>query len=271
MTPTAPTGKSLAIGNTAIDEFYRDGALETTRPGGTAFNVAAWFHHYGLQSHLCSTLGADFPELCDIDTSLCERVEAESPRCQVTLNDSNAPEERRWAQGEYRHRLLGAVEERFDVVLLTSGRAEFAPPFDTARATIKGFALDPLVGEYPAEQVAAYLGEADYLFSNHDERRVLEDTLDTTAGDLPAEYDLRAVVETSATRVRLYEPDGSIRETALDATDEPVDTTGAGDAFAATFLCEVLGGADTDTAIQSAHDAATRTITSVGAHPFRPR
>lgn len=270
MTPTAPAKTSLAIGNTALDEFYRDGALETTRPGGTAFNVATWFRHYGLRSYLCSTLGADFPELRDIDTSLCERIEAESPRCQVTLNDSNAPEERRWVQGEYRHRRLGAVEDRFDVVLLTSGRAEFAPPFDTASATIKGFALDPLVGEYRAEQVAAYLDEADYLFSNQDERRVLEDTLDVAVGDLPAEYDLRAVVETSATRVCLYEP-GSVRETALDSLDEPVDTTGAGDAFAATFLSEVLGDADTDAAIRSAHEAATRTITGVGAHPFRSR
>lgn len=271
MDSATETGKALAIGNTAIDEFYRDGALKTTQPGGTAFNVASWFRHHGFQSYLCSTLGTDFPELSDIDTSLCEVVDAESPRCRVTLNESNAPEERNWVQGEYQYRPLGAVEGRFDVVLLTSGRTEFATSFDTAAAPIKGFALDPLVGTYRAEQVAAYLNEADYLFLNGNERRVLEDELDITVRELPGKYGLRAAVETSATRVVLYESNGSVSPTAFDSLDNPVDTTGAGDAFASTFLCEIAGGADTDTAIQSAHEAAVRTITSVGARPFRPR
>lgn len=268
MNPGARTGNALAIGNTAIDEFYRDGRLETTRAGGTAFNVATWFHHYGFRSYLCSTLGADFHESSDVDTSLCEVIEADSPRCRITLNESNSPEDRSWVQGEYQYRPLGAVEERFDIVLLTSGRPEFATPFETTRAAIKGFALDPLVGTYPADRVAAYVDEAEYLFLNRNERQVLEEKLDIAMADLPAEYGLRAALETSAECVLLYESDGSVRRTLLDSLDNPVDTTGAGDAFAATVLSELVDGVDTDTAIRSAHEAAVRTITSVGAHPF---
>lgn len=265
------TGRALAIGNTAIDEFYREGTLETSQPGGTAFNVASWFRHYGFETSLCSTVGMDFPDLDDIDTSMCPVVDTESPRCQVTLNESNTPEAREWVQGAFRYRDLDPVDERFDVVLLTSGRTAFAAPFDTATTGRKGFALDPLVESYTADQIAAYLTEAEYLFLNQDERRSVEAKLGITMSELPTEYDLRAAVETSAERILLYEPDESVTPMAIDSLAHPVDTTGAGDAFAATFLSEIAIGATTDSAIQSAHEAATRTITSVGAHPFRSR
>lgn len=269
MNSTARTKKALAIGNTAIDEFYREGALETVQPGGTAFNVASWFRHHGFQSYLCSTLGMDFPDLSDIDTSLCEVIDAESPRCQVTLNESNVPEKRSWVQGEYQYRPLGAVNDRFDVVLLTSGKTEFATPFNTTIAAVKGFALDPLVYTYQTEQIAAYLNEANYLFLNKNERRILEKKLKIEMKELPIEYNLHAAIETSAERVLLYEYDGSINLTAIDTLDDPVDTTGAGDAFASTFLYEITRGSNTDNAMQSAHEAAEWTITNLGAHPFR--
>lgn len=268
MNQTAESPKALVIGNTAIDEFYRDGRLETTHPGGTAFNVASWFRHHEFQPYLCSTLGADFPDSSDIDTSLCEVVEADSPRCQVVLNESNRPEDRTWVQGEYQYRHLGTVEARFDVVLLTSGRTEFRAPFDTATASIKGFALDPLLEAYRAEQIAAYLTEADYLFLNHEERRVLEEKFAIPMRGILKEYGLRAALETSAHRVLLYEAGESVTEIPIDHVDDPVDTTGAGDAFAATFLAEKVTGSGTATAIRSAHEAALRTIDSVGAHPY---
>lgn len=268
MNRTDVTGRALAIGNTALDEFYRDGTLERTHPGGTAFNVASWFSHHGFQSFLCSTVGTDFPELTDIDTSLCEVVSSPSPRCRVTLNESNVPEDRTWVPGEFRYRTVGPIEERFDVVVLTSGRTEYARAFETVTAATSGFALDPLVGTYPPDQLAAYVAGADYLFVNRNERRVLADKLDTGIGDLPVTYDLEAAVETSGEDIRLYEPGGSVATTSFDSIENPVDTTGAGDAFAATFLVETARGADAETAIQSAHEAAVRTITSVGARPF---
>lgn len=270
MNPTDDTETALAIGNTAIDEFYRDGQLERTQPGGTAFNVASWFAHHGFETVLCSTVGEDFPELTDVDTSLCEVVSAPSPRCRVTLNESSAPEDRTWVEGQFPYRSLGPVEERFDVVGLTSGRSEFATPFETVTAPTTGFALDPLVGTYPPDRLAAYLAGSDYLFVNRDERRVLTDRLDTETRDLPGNYALQGAVETSEQGVRLYEPGGSVSTTVLDSVENPADTTGAGDAFAAAFLVETARGADAETAIQSAHEAAVRTITSVGARPFPP-
>lgn len=271
MIPTAEWGRALAIGNTAIDEFYRNETLERTCPGGTAFNVASWFDHYGFQSYLCSTLGRDFPAVDGIDTSLCIEVDADSPRCRVTLNDSTTPEERSWRQGSYRYRPLGAVEDRFDVVVLTSGRAEYEVPFDTARAGLKAFVLDPLVGSYCPTQLAEYVAEAEYLFVNDAERRALEGKLETPARELPDDFGLRGVLETEAERVRLYEPGKSVPSLAVETIDRPVDTTGAGDAFAATFVSEVSAGATHEAAIRTAHAAAVRTVTRVGACPVRPR
>lgn len=261
-------GSALTIGNTAIDEFYREGTLETKRPGGTAFNVATWFHHYGFQSSLCSTIGADFPELGTIDTSRCTVAETESPRCHVMLNDSDVPEDRSWQPGEFRFQELDTIEERFDLVFLTSGKTEYQNPFTTVTAAVKGFALDPLIGDYQPEQLSAYLHETDYLFSNRNERRVLEQKLDHTMQELPLEYDLQAAVVTSAERVIRYEPDGSVHTTTIDPLTTPIDTTGAGDAFAATFVTEMVNEGTADTATQAAHKAAKRTITTIGAHPF---
>lgn len=271
MDSPATSGRALAIGNTAIDEFYRNGVLERTSPGGTAFNVASWFSYYGFESHLCSTLGKDFPPVKDIDTSLCTVVEAASPRCRVTLNDSNTPEDRTWNQGDYRYRPIGAIEEGFEIVVLTSARSEFEVPFDTARARREAFVLDPLVESYRPQQLAAFVSEADYLFANEFERRVLEGKLETPAEDLPDEFDLRAVLETATEQVTLYESGGSVSTHAVETIERPVDTTGAGDAFAATFLSEVSTGATHEAAIRSAHMAAVRTLTSLGSCPVRPR
>lgn len=258
---------ALAIGNTAVDEFYRDGVVETTRPGGTAFNVASWFRHHGLRASMCSMLGSDFPEIRGIDTSLCAVVDAPSPRCEVFLNDSNVPEGRRWVEGTFGARQLGPVDRRFGVVLLTSGRSEYATPFRTAGASIKGFSLDPMVEAYPADQLRAHLSETDYLHMNRDERRALEATLDERVENLPVTFALQAAIETGADRVVVYEPNGSVSEMRFEPMENPVDTTGAGDAFAAMFLSERVTGASTDAALRSAHEAAKRTITTVGAHP----
>lgn len=265
---SAKASTALAIGNTAIDEFYRDGTLEATRPGGTAFNVASWFRYHGLRPALCSTLGVDFPDQPAIDTSFCEVVGTESPRCEITLNDSNVPEDRRWVEGEFRFRTLGAVEARFDVVLLTSGRPEYETPFRTASASLKGFALDPLVETYEADQLRIYLAEADYLFLNREERRALDAILGVEIAHLPAAHDLQGVVETSAERVLLYDPGGSVTRLEFEPFESPIDTTGAGDAFASTFLSERATGASTEIALHSAHETATRAIDTVGTHPF---
>lgn len=268
MNPTREPQRALAIGNAAIDEFYRDGALELAQPGGTAFNVASWFSRHGYRSSLCSTLGSDFPDPTDIDTSLCEVDAADSPRCRVRLNESGASEDRTWVEGDISDRAFGPVEDRFDVVVLTSGRSEFSTPFETVSASTKGFALDPLVDTYPPERLAAYLTESDYLFVNRTESGVLADKLDTRFAELPVSYDLQAAVETSRTRVRRSDSTGTVSTTGFDPIENPVDTTGAGDAFAATFLIETVRGANTDVAIRTAHEAAVRTISHVGARPF---
>ena len=80
-----------------------------------------------------------------------------------------------------------------------------------------------------------------------------------------------AVVTRGAHGSLVFDGDQVVRAQAMPV--EPIDTCGAGDSFAATFLARRLEGATLESSLQDASAAASRAVMNLGAWPqdLRPR
>jgi sugar/nucleoside kinase (ribokinase family) len=96
----------------------------------------------------------------------------------------------------------------------------------------------------------------DMLFANADEAALL--------GDVGR---VELVVKRGADPVLITHVDGTSDEVAVDPVPGVVDTTGAGDAFAAGYLAAVLGGASRVEAAAAGSRLAARTLGGAGAAP----
>jgi ribokinase len=117
-----------------------------------------------------------------------------------------------------------------------------------------------------AERFLGWLGSGTLLLANADEVAVLTGSSDPLAGvrTLGARCG-EAVVKLGASGAAWS--DGTRVVTARPRALEPIDTTGAGDAFAAGLLAARLGGAEVDAALAAGNDLAARAIVRIGARP----
>ena len=102
--------------------------------------------------------------------------------------------------------------------------------------------------------------EPEVLFANAEEAELLGLGEERS----PAAVDL-TVVKRGPRPVLLRSAAGDVAEVHLDPVDGVVDTTGAGDAFAAGFLVASLEGADPEAATRAGHRLAAGTLQRVGA------
>jgi sugar/nucleoside kinase (ribokinase family) len=117
-----------------------------------------------------------------------------------------------------------------------------------------------------AEEFLAWIDGADMVFPNIDEARVL-------IGSTGPQIDLDAlavrfphVVVTLGSMGAAY-LGGSERAQITAPRIDVVDTTGAGDAFAAGFLSRWIGGATPEEALDGGRAAAETCVTRLGARP----
>lgn len=111
------------------------------------------------------------------------------------------------------------------------------------------------------------IGTVDVLFGNDDELRLLYETDDLDAALAQAERHCDVVAITRGAEGALVSHRG--RRIGIDAVpvDRVVDTTGAGDLFAAGFLYGMVRDLDPETCGKLGAVAAAEVITHVGARP----
>jgi sugar/nucleoside kinase (ribokinase family) len=117
---------------------------------------------------------------------------------------------------------------------------------------------------------ALVVDDVDVLFANQDELLALYETDDLDAGIARAAEHCGVVVATRSAEGSVVVSGDERHEVAAHPVDEVVDTTGAGDLYAAGFLYGLTHGRDLGTCARLGGVAAAEVISHLGARPERP-
>lgn len=259
-----------------------------SRPGGSGANQAVWLAAAGAPVRFAARVGAADRALYEThfrqrgvepvlagDTALPSGVlvtliDPAGERSFLTDRGANL----NLCPADLGGRLLDDIG-----LLLVSGYSFFAPG---PRAAVQGLlaearrraipvAIDPASSGFLAEVGPAafrdWVGPADWLFANADEAGLL-------AGDTATEAQMRAlgsqfrqvVIKRGAAGAALGGAAGIALSRPAPAV-RALDTTGAGDAFAAGFLAALLRGEPPENCLEHAIANGARAVQTLGGQP----
>lgn len=278
----------IVVGDVMVDVSVDTVALATggdvhgevrLRPGGAAANAAVWAACEGARVRLYGRVGDDLPGRFLVEAVTAHGVDArlavdpeartgamlvvrqEGDRSMVADRGANA----QLAPDDLPERLeAGAV--------LVSGYLLFHPGSERAavaaleRAAAPLVAVDaaswPLLRAYGVERFFEAAAAANVLLANEREAEVLE-----VGGRVTPQKRFRYICrKLGAAGAELWSPGRTevLRGTPLD---QPVDPTGAGDAFDGVFLAALVGGASSEDALRRACEAGRTVVMSAETWP----
>ena len=262
------------------------------RPGGSAANVAAWLGSLGVPTTFVGRVGADGAQrhaeaLAEHGVRAHLAADPDLPTATIVLQLDDAGERTMFTDRGANTRLVidDVPEAAWDGVgwVHLTGYTWFDEAtrpvarhvVERARERGAGVSVDPSTVSFlracGGPTFVDWVGGADLVFPNLDEARVL-------AGARGPHIDLDglarrfgAVVVTLGSMGAAYagrSDDGvDVREQVVAPRLDVVDTTGAGDAFAAGFLAHWLRDRSPVAALESGRAAAERCIVQLGARP----
>ncbi len=259
--------------------------------GGAAANVAAWLASAGVPVVLVARAGADLAgrgavaELREAGVVVHVAVDGEraTGTCVVVIG----------ADGERtmlpdRGANLAIAPDDLPAELFMSGghlhlsgytllhdgpRAAGLAALDHAREAGMTISIDPASAAPLAacgiERVLGWIGGVDLLLPNLDEARVLtgEDEPEAAARALVGRAAAREVIVTLGAGGALWTDGREVVRVAAPEVERVVDTTGAGDAFAAGWLAARRAGAEPREALGAACAQGARAVSRAGARP----
>jgi len=259
--------------------------------GGSAANTAVWLAQAGLRPILIARVGDDPPGVNERQTlrrhgvELAVSVDSSEPTgaCVVLVHEgADGNSERTMipstgANAALRPEHLPAFEDESLLYIsaysfFTGARAAALSAMDQVRSgggrLVVGAASSALLAAAGAGSVLSWVGHDVLLIANRDEAEALTGRTDPASGatDLAATVGA-CVVTCGADGAYLADAAGVSHVPALVAADAPVDTVGAGDAFAAGLLHALHGGADLTEAVQAGHAFAARSLMAAGGRP----
>jgi len=262
--------------------------------GGAAANTAAWLASVGVEVTLVAAVGVDaagdarLAELTAAGVRLAVRRCPDAPTGTVVVLADSSERTMLFDRGA---NLLLAPSD-VDAALASSGARHLhlsgytllhersRPAGRHALAAARERGLTTSVDAASAEPLRHATGFLDWvrgtdvLLANVDEARVLASPLtaaaDGTAADLAgtlAAAGIGAVVVKHGRAGSVLATGSGPVVTAPAEDVTAVDSTGAGDAFAAGFLSAWLSGADPQAALRAGAHLGARAVTTVGARP----
>ena len=251
-------------------------------PGGSGANFACWLASLGLEVNFVGRVGKNDLERQEqilksygVKPYLQTDEELQTGRI-VILIDGQARSFLTDRGANVALDLKAIQDDLFGEALYISGYSVFDQDSEDvkaliARARAKGIVIcDPGSAGYIADHsVHGFLNAVDgvdVLVPSLEEGRILtsEDRPDVIAGQLSQRFSLVALT-LGKEGVQLAWGDQSLKVDAFDA--ETVDATGAGDAFAAKFLAELLRLSEPQDAAVEANRFAAKAVTKMGGRP----
>lgn len=261
-------------------ERGQDGLItnEFSMAGGCTINMAATFNNHGGNAQMVSYIGTDrtgreimeYLNRHGFSGKFIKQIEGETGYSLVILEKS----------GERTFLTKKGVESRYDPALLQDGAADISNVMvtgyyllcDNTPALVKSlwelreqcghFLFDPgpLVGQIDPKALEQVLRMADIITVNETEAENIT---------FPNDDSKIIVMKKGKAGGTVIHGDESFDYQAVDT--EPVDTTGAGDSFAAGLMFGVLSGLDIRQAVDLAAESAAKTVAVKGPHGFWKR
>ena len=248
-----------------------------TSHGGAAANTAAWLAELGVPVRLTARIGDDPAGLAAAaalaGVTLDLQVDPDLPTgTVVVLVDPDG--ERTMIPDAGANAALTRVNVGPEEHLHVSGYALFHPAVRpvvvAAMARASALSLDlasaaPLSG-LPLDEVRAWCAAAT-VFANADEARVVTGCSDPDRSAAELSRWCRVAVVKVGSGGAVVGEAGVVTRVPVPGRSAPVDTTGAGDAFAAGYLAAGLAGAGPAAAAANGHRIAARVLNRLGARP----
>lgn len=258
------------------------------RHGGSGANVAAWLAHLGVPVTLIGSAGQDLAghaAIEELERAGVRMLVAIAPgrptgRCIVIVSpdgertmlpdrganaalDGATLSQVRWSRGDHLHvsayMLLDESTCRVALEAMTRAHAQGL----TVSVDASSSAPIRTAGR---ESVREWTSAAGIVFANRDEAEALTGLADPVRA-------ARDLADTTAIAVVKLGPDGAVAawgdRVAVEASPraEVVDTTGAGDAFAAGFLAAWLTDSDVEEALRHAVGTGSQATSVAGGRP----
>lgn len=281
----------VVVGDAVVDVAVEAGTLARggdvrgsvrIRPGGTGANAAVWAAAAGATVRLHGRVGDDLPgrlvrgalEERGVEAALAVDPEAPTGAMLVVRegDDRSMVADRgaagRLSPADLPDRLAGGAVLVSGYLLFDRG-SEAAALTALARADAEHVALDaaswPLVEASGPERFLEAAGAATLLLANEREAAVLTQAEGEDAARALAERGRMACVKLGSGGAVLASAEVVLREPAPRV--EPVDPTGAGDAFDGTLLGALARGSLAPEALRLACEAGARAVGREGPWP----
>lgn len=258
----------IGVGDNTVDRYLHLGRMF---PGGNAVNVSVLAHRLGSPAAYLGWLARDphgmlvYDALKEegVDVSRCRVVDGQNAFCEVSLKDSDR------VFGNFSGGVCGQLK-------LDDEDLEFISSFDLVHTSVYSFITPYLKQLRTASKVLSY------DFSSEWDKNILADTLpfiniallsnkvleieeNEELIDLAFTYGPDIVLVTSGEQGALLFDGRQYFQQEIFPLDEIVDTLGAGDAFAASFMVNYLDGMPIPEALKIAARYAAETCKYFGA------